>query len=117
MVYTGDLKSPGASHAGSNPASATILKESKMIKHLQSNYGYKKGDLVRVEGWAKPSLFVEWTKQPTYRGYYRGNDEPTPEFAVLLHNGEIREAHVDYMIRIKEYCCVEAVCSLQELRR
>ena len=61
--------------------------------------GYTKGDLVHVEGWAKPSLFVDWTKQLTYRG----NDEPTPEFAVLLHNGELREVHVDYMIRVKEY--------------
>ena len=111
LVYTADLKSAGASHAGSNPASATILKGSEMNEYLQSNYGYKKGDLVRVEGWSQPSLFVSWTEQLTYRGY----DDPTPEFAVLLHDGELREAHVDYMIRVKEYCCVEAVKTLQEV--
>ena len=96
LVYTGDLKSPGESHAGSNPASATILKESEMNERL---HGYKEGDLVRVEGWSKPSLFVGWTDMPTHRRGY----QPEPEFAILLHNGEVREAHIDYMMRVKEY--------------
>jgi len=60
--------------------------------------GYTKGDLVHVEGWDKPALFVDWTQRPwSYK-----LDEPTPEFAVLLYNSELREAHVDYMMRVKE---------------
>jgi len=49
----------------------------------------KAGDLIQVTGWSTPSLFIKWSK-------------PSVVYAVLLHNGEIREAHIDYMVRLRE---------------
>ena len=54
---------------------------------------YKKGDLICVEGFNHPSIFVDWKKPPR-------NCEP--EYAVLLHSDNLTEVHIDYFWKIRE---------------